>query len=64
MGLKRILEDGELLKRLREVDEDIVDLKQYEKESKNPVVVIGYKEEKKFKKSFNKLVPFQKHIKV
>ena len=63
-GVEEMLGDKELLKMLQNIDEDIVDIRQYEKDSKNPVVVAAYRKRKSVQNLFDKLEPLKKHMKI
>lgn len=59
-----ILEDGELLKLFKEIDENVVDLKQFKKDTKNPVVVIRYDKKRSAKELFKEIENLKKYIKI
>ncbi|NPA03571.1 MAG: menaquinone biosynthesis decarboxylase, partial [Epsilonproteobacteria bacterium] len=63
-GVEELLEDEVLLKKLKGVDPNILKLKQYKKETKNPIVVVEYKKEAPVPLLFKKLDSFKKHIKI
>ncbi|MDH5464431.1 MAG: menaquinone biosynthesis decarboxylase [Thiovulaceae bacterium] len=59
-----ILEDSELLKKLQALDDQIVDLRQYKLECKNPVVVVSVKKTRSMKELFKKLPELYGHIRI
>ena len=59
-----ILEDGELLKLFKEIDENVVNLKQFKKDTKNPVVVIRYDKKRSAKELFKEIENLKKYIKI
>ena len=63
-GVQEPLDDEELLAKLRQVDEDIIDIKQYGKSSKNPIVVARYAKKRSVQELFDKLEPLVKHMKI
>ncbi len=63
-GVEEPLSDEELLAKLRQIDQDIVDIKQYEKSSKNPILVLRYAKKRSVQKLFDELGPLAKHIKI
>ncbi len=63
-GVSEPLSDDELLAKMQSIDEDVKDLRQFMTQSKNPVVVIGYKKRKPLKELFSKLSLLKTHIKL
>ncbi len=59
-----ILDDEELLKRFKELDQDVISLRQYKKETKNPVCIISYRKKRPLKFLFEKAKALQNHIKI
>ena len=63
-GIEDPLNDTELLEKMQEVNSNIVALKQYFTETKNPICVITVKKKKSQLKVIKKLKVLKKHIKV
>ncbi len=63
-GPKELLSDEKLLEKLKEIDGDVVALKQYYKESKNPVVVVAYNKKRSVQELFKEIEPLGKYIKI
>ncbi|MRI59011.1 MAG: menaquinone biosynthesis decarboxylase [Epsilonproteobacteria bacterium] len=63
-GVEELLSDEELLARLQKIDQNIVHIKQYEIESKTPVVVAAYKKRRCVQELFDEVEALQKHIKL
>ncbi|CZE50847.1 menaquinone biosynthesis decarboxylase [Campylobacter geochelonis] len=59
-----VLSDDELLAKFKSVDNDIIDLKQYFTDTKNPIVFINYDKKSLVKDSFKKLLEFRNHFKI
>lgn len=59
-----ILNDSELLAIFRSVDENILNLKQYFTDTKNPICFINYDKKDIVKKSFEKLKNFSENFKI
>lgn len=62
-GIK-ILNDAELLNKVREICVDVVDLKQYFKYTKNPITVISVNKTRSQKYLFDELKPLYEHLKI
>ena len=63
-GVEVPVSDKELLEKLQQIDQNIIDIKQYGIDTKNPVVVVRYKKEQTVLKLFEKIDTLQKHIKI
>ncbi len=63
-GVEELLSDEELLKKLRAIEPNIVAIRQYEKEAKNPIAVVALQKSYPVPKLFARLAPLAKHIKV
>jgi len=59
-----ILDDEELFNNLKALDESIIEIKQYMKETNNPIVVIRYNKTKPAREIFNKIKALKNHIKI
>ena len=59
-----ILENNELLEKLKNVEPLIEDVKQYFTDTKNPICVIKFKKEKSAKEIFEKIKQFKKHLRI
>jgi 4-hydroxy-3-polyprenylbenzoate decarboxylase len=57
-------DDTKLLKKMKKIDNNIIDVRQYFKDTKNPICVISVKKEKSQKVIFEDLKPLFKHIKI
>ncbi len=60
----KILDDDKLFNRIKLLDEDIINLKQYCIKSKNPITVIQCKKNKPMKMIFEKIKVFHNHISI
>ncbi len=60
----RVLENEELLKKLKEVEPLIEDVRQYFVETKNPICVIKFKKEKSAKEIFEKIKQFKENLRI
>jgi len=58
------LEDEELLEKLREVEPLVEKVKQYFKDTKNPISVVKFKKEKSAKEIFEKIKKLKNHLKI
>jgi len=56
-GQKRILSDRELLEKMRDIDADIVALRQYMSDSANPIAIIALDKRESAKRTIDSLVP-------
>jgi len=63
-GEFEVLDDNELLEKLREIEPLIEEVKQYFTDTKNPICVIKYKKEKKAREIFEKIKKLKKHLKI
>jgi 4-hydroxy-3-polyprenylbenzoate decarboxylase len=63
LGIK-IKEDAKLLKKMKKIDSNIVDLKQYYLDTKNPICLITVNKERSQKELFKEIKPLFKNIKV
>lgn len=59
-----ILSDEELLKEFKKIDKNIINLKQYFCDTKNPVVLISYDKKDLVRKCFNELLKLRKYFKI
>jgi len=59
-----LLIDKELLKKMQDISVEIKDIKQYHKDTKNPICVISVEKTKSQKELFNQLKPLFNHIKI
>ena len=59
-----ILSDRELLEKVKEIDPSVTALKQYYKETKNPITVIKVKKARSQKYLFEELKPLYSHLKI
>jgi len=59
-----ILEDDELFKRLNELDSDILQIKQYFTDTKNPICIIKFKKTKSAKEIFDKIKVLKDNLKI
>lgn len=59
-----VLSDEDLLAMFRSTDENIINLKQYFTDTKNPICFINYNKTDIVKKSFEKLVKFKEYFKI
>ena len=59
-----LLKDEKLLEEMKKIDNNIIDIKQYEQETNNPIVVISYKKTKSVKELFEKVKELRNHIKI
>jgi 4-hydroxy-3-polyprenylbenzoate decarboxylase len=57
-------DDTKLLKKMRKIDKNIIDVRQYFKDTKNPICVISVKKQRSQKVVFDDLKPLFKHIKI
>jgi 4-hydroxy-3-polyprenylbenzoate decarboxylase len=60
----KVLEDEELLEKLRSIDENFTHIKQYYTDTPTPVVVAGYKKVKSVQKVFDTLEPLRSYVKL
>lgn len=60
----QVLEDKELLEKLREIEPLIEEVKQYFTDTKNPVCVIKFKKEKSAKEIFEKIKELKNHLRI
>ncbi|GAB6044592.1 menaquinone biosynthesis decarboxylase [Caminibacter profundus] len=60
----QVLEDEELLEKLREIEPLIEEVKQYFTDTKNPVCVIKFKKEKSAKEIFEKIKELKNHLRI
>jgi len=63
-GVESPLSDSELLAKLKEIDNSIVDLRQYYKHTKNPITLITVEKTKSIKEDIEKIYALQQHIKI
>ncbi len=63
-GVSEPLQEDVLLAKLQDIDPDIVDIKIYEKTSKNPVVVAAYDKKGSVQRLFEKMEEFSRHMKI
>ena len=63
-GVENILSDAELLKKIQEINSNVVELKQYFPETKNPICVITVNKKKSQLKLIKKLKALKEHIKL
>jgi len=63
-GLEEALSDDELLKKIREIEGNVVALKQYMLHTKNPICIIAVNKEKSQLKLIKKLKVLKAHIKL
>lgn len=59
-----VLSDSELFEKFKGADGNIIDLKQYCTDTKNPVCLINIDKKEPVKKSFEKLLSFKEHFKI
>ena len=59
-----ILDDIVLLEKMKNISNDIKDLKQYHKDTKSPIVVISVDKKRSQKELIDELKPLNKHIKI
>ena len=59
-----MLSDEELLKEFKKIDKNIINLKQYFCDTKNPVVLINYDKKDIVRKCFNELLKLRKYFKI
>jgi 4-hydroxy-3-polyprenylbenzoate decarboxylase len=57
-------DDTKLLKKMKKIDNNIIDVRQYFKDTKNPICVISVKKQRSQKVVFDDLKPLFKHIKI
>ena len=60
----QVLENNELLEKLKNVEPLIEDVRQYFTDTKNPICVIKFKKEKSAKEIFEKIKQFKKHLRI
>lgn len=60
----QILPDEKLSSLIKQIDPDIVDLKQYMIDTPNPITVIAVRKTKQIKKIFEKLKQFKNHLRI
>ncbi|WP_293446249.1 menaquinone biosynthesis decarboxylase [Persephonella sp.] len=58
------LPDKEILKKIKQLDSDITDLKQYMTQTPNPIMIIKVKKTKPVKKIFQKLKGLKEHLRI
>lgn len=63
-GVEELLDDAALFEKLHKIDRNIVGLKQYFTQTKNPVCVISVEKTASVMSDIEKVYPMQKHIKV
>ncbi|MEA3420027.1 MAG: menaquinone biosynthesis decarboxylase [Campylobacterota bacterium] len=63
-GVESLLSDSELLKKMQEIDSDILELKQYFTHTKNPICVISVNKTKSVKSDREKIDILKEHIKL
>ena len=63
LGIK-IKEDEKLLKKIKKIDSNVVDLKQYYLDTKNPICIVTVNKERSQKELFKELQPLFKNIKI
>ncbi|HIE34742.1 MAG TPA: hypothetical protein EYP79_00905 [Campylobacterales bacterium] len=63
LGIK-IISDDELLKKFKNIDKSVKGLRQYKKETKNPVVVISYDKKRSVKNLFDEIDSLKSFIKI
>ena len=61
---KDIISDEELFEKIKELDSDIVEIKQYKTYTKTPITVLKTKKTKPVKESYEALKPIKKHTKL
>ncbi len=61
---KNIISDEELFEKIKELDSDIVEIKQYKTYTKTPITVLKTKKTKPIKKSYEALKPIKEHTKL
>ena len=59
-----LLKDEELLEMIQNIDENVKALKQYKKETKNPIVVITYDKKRSVKEFFKDIKELNKYLKI
>ena len=59
-----VLDDEKLFKKVKKLDDDILQLKQYFKDTSNPITIIKVKKTKPVKEIFEKLKNFKENIKM
>ncbi|MGB7400962.1 MAG: menaquinone biosynthesis decarboxylase [Arcobacter sp.] len=60
----KVLADGELLAKMKEISSDIINLKQYYKYTKNPVTIITVNKTRSQKYLFEELKPLYEHLRI
>ncbi|WP_375724646.1 menaquinone biosynthesis decarboxylase [Arcobacter sp. KX21116] len=60
----KVLADGELLTKMKEISSDIINLKQYYKYTKNPVTIITVNKNRSQKYLFEELKPLYEHLRI
>ena len=63
-GVETLLSDAALLEKMQEINANVVELKQYFTETKNPLCVISVNKKKSQRKMIKKLKVLKEHIKV
>ena len=63
-GVKSLLSDGELLEKMQEIDNGIIELKQYFIQTKNPICVITVDKTKPIFSDIQKIESLKEHIKL
>jgi len=63
-GVEALLSDDDLLEKIQEINKNVVALKQYFTETKNPICVIAVNKKKSQRKMIKKLKALQTHIKL
>jgi len=63
-GVKELLSDSELLMKIQDIEPNVVELKQYFTQTKNPICVITVNKEKSQLKLIKKLKVLKEHIKL
>jgi 4-hydroxy-3-polyprenylbenzoate decarboxylase len=60
----KLLEDKELLEKIKALDESVEEIKQYMTDTKNPVCVIKFNKTKPAREIFNKLKELKEHLRI
>ena len=60
----QVLKDEELLKKIKEIEPLVEEVKQYMTDTKNPICVVKFKKEKRAREIFDKLKVLKNHLRI
>jgi 4-hydroxy-3-polyprenylbenzoate decarboxylase len=60
----QVLEDKELFEKIKEIEPLVEEVKQYMRDTKNPICVVKFKKEKRAREIFDKLKSLKNHLRI